>query len=64
MKREVKNQDIRKALNDAGMYQYELADALGISDVSLNKWLRHELSDEKKQRIFNIIRRWKDENKS
>ena len=62
MKRELKNLDIRSALNDAGMYLYELADALGISDVSLTKWLRHELSEEKKKQIFDIIARWKIEN--
>ena len=63
MKRELKNQDVRNALKDAGMYQYELAYALGISDVSLNKWLRHELSDEKKDRIFQIIEEWKKDNR-
>ena len=62
LKREVKNLDIRKAIKDSGMYQYELAEALGISDVSLTKWLRRELPDEKKNMIFEIIENWKREN--
>lgn len=49
------NDDIRKALEDNNMAQWRLADLLGVSEGTLGRKLRHELSDEEKQKIIKII---------
>lgn len=51
----MKNQDIRRAAQAAGVKLWQIADALGITDASFSRMLRKELSDEKKTEIFGII---------
>lgn len=50
------NLSIRNELFNSGMRQWMLADALGISEYTLCKRLRHELPKEEQERIINIIR--------
>ena len=50
-----KNLRIRKLVSDAGMYLWELADAVGVSPTTLSTWLRHTLTPDKEQRILNAI---------
>ena len=52
----MKNYEIKVELMKRGMKQYELASLLGISEWTLSRKLRTELSDEEKQRILEIIR--------
>lgn len=49
------NKEIRMALQKKGMYQYELAAALGISEPTFVRWMRREMSEEKKKKIIDII---------
>lgn len=56
------NQDVKRAIQQSGFYFYEVADQLGIHDCTLSKWLRHELSDEKKSVVLQAIRELKAEN--
>lgn len=49
------NQDVRRAAAGAGVKLWQLADALGISDCSLSRKLRHELPAEEKEKIFSVI---------
>lgn len=51
----MKNLDIRYKLKESHIFQYELAEAMGISEMTLVKKLRKELSMEEKQKIYNII---------
>lgn len=51
----MRNLDIREKLKKAHIFQYELAEAMGISEMTLLKRLRKELTTEEKQKIFNII---------
>jgi len=51
----LKNLEIRAALKECGLKQWELADTLGISPYTLTVWLRHELPPTKKQRILEAI---------
>lgn len=53
------NFDVRKAIEDAGLYKYEIAEALGVCDSGFSKMLRKELPEEKKKEIFGIIERLK-----
>jgi hypothetical protein len=49
------NFDIKKAISDARIYVYEVADELGISEPGFRLWLRKDLSDEKRARILEAI---------
>lgn len=51
----MKNQDLRNEIKSAGLYLWQIADALGINDGNFSRKLRHELSDEEKARIRVII---------
>lgn len=49
------NQDIRTALQSKGMKQWELADLLGVSEFTLTRWLRKELTEDKKELLLKAI---------
>lgn len=51
----ISNQDIRTLLKTSKIKHWELAEALEISETTLVRKLRKELSNEEKKRIFNII---------
>lgn len=55
------NQDIRICAFQSNVRMYEIAERLGIHYVTLNNMLRKELPAEKKQEIFNIINKLKQE---
>ena len=45
------NEDIRNEIRIANVKQWEVADAIGISEMTMVKWLRKELSPDKKELI-------------
>jgi hypothetical protein len=49
------NQEVREALQNKGMKQWELADMLGISEFTLTRWLRKELTEEEKEQLLKAI---------
>lgn len=49
------NQEVREALQNKGMKQWELADMLGISEFTLARWLRKELTEDKKELLLKAI---------
>lgn len=49
------NADIRKAARIADIPQWKICEHLGISEPTLTRWLRSELSEDKKQRIMDAI---------
>ena len=49
------NTDVRNAIKAAGVYQWQVAKACGISEVTLIRWLRDELSEERRKAIFAAI---------
>lgn len=51
----MKNVEIRMALFEANMKQWELAELLGITEFTLSRKLRKELSDEEKNKIKQLI---------
>lgn len=51
------NVEIKIALVRYGVRQYEVARALGVSEYTLSRWLRTELSPERKETILETIRR-------
>lgn len=50
------NVDVRRTAAGNGVRLWQIADALGISDCSLSRKLRKELSAEEKATVFAIIR--------
>ena len=42
------NEDLRMEFRIANVKQWEVADAIGISEMTMVKWLRKELDDERK----------------
>lgn len=52
------NHDVRIAIKTAGLFGYEVAAALGISETSFSRKIaRGELPDAEKRKIFEIINR-------
>lgn len=54
------NQEIRNALKNCNVFQYELADAVGVSEFTLCKHLRKELSADEEERLLRAIERIAD----
>lgn len=53
------NQDIRKLLDrvrQKGVYKYAVAYAMGVSEVTLSRHLRREMSAETKKKIKNAVK--------
>lgn len=55
------NQDIRAEIKSAGLFFWQVADALGINDGNFSRKLRRELSDDEKSRIRCIIAELREE---
>ena len=51
------NTDLRDAIRIANVRQWEVAEAIGISEMSMVKWLRRELPVDKKMRVQEGIRK-------
>ena len=49
------NSQIRLAAREAGVHHWEIADALGISEGSFCRRLRHELPEAERARILELI---------
>lgn len=41
---------------DSGMYYWVLADRLGVTPWTLTVWMRHEMPEEKQERILQLIK--------
>lgn len=50
------NEKIREALEHKRLCQWELADMLGVSEATVTRMLRHELPEEKKKEILDLIK--------
>lgn len=55
------NVDVRRTAAGNGIRLWQIADALGISDCSLSRKLRKELSAEEKATVFAIIQKLSQE---
>lgn len=57
------NADVRTAAKKAGVFLYQVAAAMGISEPTMTRKLRFELSDKEKEPIFEAIKHIEAENK-
>ncbi len=55
------NTQIREAIQKAGLKQWEVADAYGINEGNFCRLLRHELTDDRRQRVEAAIEKAKAE---
>jgi hypothetical protein len=53
----LKNLDVRQAAKANGVPLWRIAEGLGVVDATLSRWLRHELSAEKKAKAMEVIER-------
>ena len=51
----MKNRLIKEALASHNMFQYQLADLLGVNEGTVCRKLRHELPTKEQERIVKII---------
>ena len=56
-KRPMRNQDIRAAIEGAGLYYWWVAEELGIASGTLSNRLRKELLPEEREAVLAAIRR-------
>ena len=54
--RQLQNMEIREATKKAGVRNWEVAEALGISPCWYSQLLRHEFNDDLKRRALDAIR--------
>lgn len=57
------NADVRTAAKNAGVFLYQVAAAMGISEPTMTRKLRFELSKEEKAPIIEAIKHIEAENK-
>ncbi len=55
------NTDIRKYAKSHGVRLWQIADELGISEITMSRKLRYELSEDEKQKILEIINEFEEE---
>ena len=60
-KHKMQNMTIRTAAKAAGVYLWQIADALGKSEPTLTRYLRHELDEKEQERMLQIIEKIKAE---
>lgn len=51
------NKEIRKVLKELNIFQKQIAEFLGISDASLSRWFRKELTQEQHDDVINAIQK-------
>lgn len=55
------NIEIRKKIIEKGLFNYQIAKKLGVSDITFSRWMREELSEARKQRILKILEEYGNE---
>ncbi len=51
----MKNKEIRNAMKQKGITQWQLGEMLGVSENTVNRKLRKELPPDEKKKILDII---------
>ena len=57
------NTDVREQAKKAGVYLWQIAAAIGVSEPTFNRWLRTEMSTDKKTCVKSAIRHLEAEQK-
>ena len=59
--KEMDAKEVRKLIRKSGLYLYQVAEEIGISDPTITRWLRR-LDAEKTEKILNAIEKLVQEN--
>ena len=59
----MQNREIREAATKAGVKNWQIAEKLGMHEGTFSRKLRHELPQEEKHKIFDIIADLENEQK-
>ncbi len=51
----MKNSEIKRTIKESRIMQYEIAAKMGISEYTLCKWFRKELTSEQRMQILDAI---------
>lgn len=51
-----RNMELKALIKDCGLKYWQLGEILGVSDVTISRWLRSELDENKKERIKEAIK--------
>ena len=51
----MKNQELRNAAKAAGVRLWEIADALNISESTMTRWMRRELTGAQRAQVWNAL---------
>lgn len=54
------NIEIKNSIKKAGLFQYEVAKALSIAESTFIRKLRHELTEDEQNRIYEAIEQLKE----
>lgn len=52
-----KNKEIRIAMVEAGIKQYQLADMIGVNETVFSRWMRKEMTEERKNLCLDAIKK-------
>lgn len=56
MRNQQKNKQIREEAKKAGVYLWQIAKYLGVSEATLTRWMRDELPEDTKAKCMDAIR--------
>ena len=57
----MKNLDLRNSAKAAGIPLWRIADALGVSEPTMTRKLRHELPENEKKQLLDLIKQLAEE---
>ena len=52
----MQNLELRKAAKAAGIPLWRIADAIGVGEATMTRKLRHELPENEKKQLLNLIK--------
>ena len=55
----MQNKEIRTAIRKSGLYNWQVASMIPLSDGNFSKWLRLEMDEDKKAQVFAAIKKAK-----
>ena len=53
------NEELKQKIKESGLRQWQVAAEIGVAEMTLIRWLRFPLSEEKELRITGVINRLK-----
>lgn len=54
------NEKIKEVIKKSGFYKWQIANQIGVCEMTLIRWLRTELSEANKEKIITAIKELKE----